>query len=74
MQVYLVGGAVRDALLGLPAGDRDFVRYLLDQAQVAVVSGTGFLHAPYFRVSYAAGLPKLEQATQRIAAAVAALV
>ncbi len=25
MQVYLVGGAVRDALLGLPAGDRDFV-------------------------------------------------
>ena len=58
----------------LLAGDRDFVRYLLDQAQVAVVSGTGFLHAPYFRVSYAAGLPKLEQATQRIAAAVAALV
>lgn len=25
MQVYLVGGAVRDALLGLPAGDRDYV-------------------------------------------------
>lgn len=25
MQVYLVGGAVRDALLGLPPGDRDFV-------------------------------------------------
>lgn len=25
MRVYLVGGAVRDALLGLPAGDRDFV-------------------------------------------------
>ncbi len=25
MQAYLVGGAVRDALLGLPAGDRDFV-------------------------------------------------
>lgn len=24
-RVYLVGGAVRDALLGLPAGDRDFV-------------------------------------------------
>ena len=24
-KVYLVGGAVRDALLGLPAGDRDFV-------------------------------------------------
>jgi tRNA nucleotidyltransferase (CCA-adding enzyme) len=25
MDVYLVGGAVRDRLLGLPAGDRDFV-------------------------------------------------
>nr|WP_255592851.1 CCA tRNA nucleotidyltransferase [Bordetella sp. BOR01] len=25
MQVYIVGGAVRDALLGLPAGDRDWV-------------------------------------------------
>lgn len=25
MRTYLVGGAVRDALLGLPAGDRDFV-------------------------------------------------
>ncbi|MFZ5656383.1 MAG: multifunctional CCA addition/repair protein [Pseudomonadota bacterium] len=25
MRVYLVGGAVRDPLLGLPAGDRDFV-------------------------------------------------
>ncbi|HTL14935.1 MAG TPA: multifunctional CCA tRNA nucleotidyl transferase/2'3'-cyclic phosphodiesterase/2'nucleotidase/phosphatase, partial [Thermomonas sp.] len=24
-KVYLVGGAVRDALLGLPPGDRDFV-------------------------------------------------
>ncbi|MVW71410.1 CCA tRNA nucleotidyltransferase [Bordetella sp. 15P40C-2] len=25
LQVYIVGGAVRDALLGLPAGDRDWV-------------------------------------------------
>ncbi|MGO4778614.1 multifunctional CCA tRNA nucleotidyl transferase/2'3'-cyclic phosphodiesterase/2'nucleotidase/phosphatase, partial [Lysobacter sp. 2RAB21] len=25
MKVYLVGGAVRDCLLGLPAGDRDYV-------------------------------------------------
>lgn len=25
VKIYLVGGAVRDALLGLPAGDRDFV-------------------------------------------------
>ena len=25
VRIYLVGGAVRDGLLGLPAGDRDFV-------------------------------------------------
>ena len=25
MKTYLVGGAVRDRLLGLPPGDRDFV-------------------------------------------------
>ena len=25
LQVYIVGGAVRDALLGLPAGDQDWV-------------------------------------------------
>src|SRR3546814_1776123 len=25
LDVYIVGGAVRDALLGLPAGDRDWV-------------------------------------------------
>lgn len=55
------------------ATDRDFVRYLLDDAQVAVVSGTGFLHSSHFRVSYAAGLPKLEEAARRIAGAVEAL-
>lgn len=69
-----------EALLGkrTPSGqtlanDRDFVRYLLDEAQVAVVSGTGFLHSPYFRASYAAATAQLEEATQRIARAVAAL-
>jgi tRNA nucleotidyltransferase (CCA-adding enzyme) len=37
MQVYMVGGAVRDALLGLPVQDRDWVvvgaspQTLLDQ-------------------------------------------
>lgn len=68
------------ALMGrrTPAGqvlvtDRDFVHYLLDKAQVAVVSGTGFLHSPYFRVSYAAGLAQLDKAVQRISRAVSAL-
>ena len=34
MEVYLVGGAVRDALLGLPPGDRDFV--VVGQTQQAM--------------------------------------
>ncbi|MBF5006912.1 pyridoxal phosphate-dependent aminotransferase [Diaphorobacter caeni] len=55
------------------ATDRDFVRYLLDAAHVAVVSGTGFLHSPYFRVSYAAGLELLDKAVQRIHKAVSVL-
>jgi tRNA nucleotidyltransferase (CCA-adding enzyme) len=33
-EVYLVGGAVRDALLGLPGGDRDYV--VVGQAQAAM--------------------------------------
>jgi aspartate aminotransferase len=55
------------------ANDRDFVRFLLDHAKVAVVSGTGFLHSPHFRLSYAASLPALKLAAGRIAAAVDAL-
>ncbi|MCC4619215.1 multifunctional CCA addition/repair protein [Xanthomonas cassavae CFBP 4642] len=34
MKIYLVGGAVRDALLGQPAGDRDWVVVGADQAQM----------------------------------------
>ncbi|WP_159017611.1 multifunctional CCA addition/repair protein [Cognatiluteimonas profundi] len=36
MQTYLVGGAVRDRLLGLPAGDRDFV--VVGQTQDAMLA------------------------------------
>src|SRR4249919_187304 len=35
MRTYLVGGAVRDRLLGLPAGDRDFV--VVGQTQAAML-------------------------------------
>jgi tRNA nucleotidyltransferase (CCA-adding enzyme) len=35
MKTYLVGGAVRDALLGLPPGDRDFV--VVGQTQAAML-------------------------------------
>jgi tRNA nucleotidyltransferase (CCA-adding enzyme) len=34
MEIYLVGGAVRDALLNLPAGDRDWVVVGADQASM----------------------------------------
>lgn len=34
LQVYVVGGAVRDALLGLPAGDRDWVVVGADPAEM----------------------------------------
>ncbi|RQR22311.1 pyridoxal phosphate-dependent aminotransferase [Burkholderia sp. Bp9143] len=54
--------------------DQDFVRYLLDDANVAVVSGTGFLLSPYFRLSYAASVEQLEEALQRIEAACAKLL
>ncbi|HEX7386353.1 MAG TPA: CCA tRNA nucleotidyltransferase [Castellaniella sp.] len=39
LQVYIVGGAVRDALLGLPAGDRDWV---VVGATPEIMSARGF--------------------------------
>src|SRR5690606_10268114 len=59
MQVYVVGGAVRDALLGLPAGDRDWVvvgahpQQLLDRGFLPVGDDFPvFLH-PATREEYA---------------------
>jgi aspartate aminotransferase len=49
--------------------DQDFVMYLLEEANVAVVSGSGFLLSPYFRLSYAASLDDLNEALSRIHAA-----
>ena len=51
-----------------------FAAYLLDEAQVAVVPGTAFGLAPYFRVSYATSTEALEEACDRIEAACAKLV
>ncbi|NPT61528.1 pyridoxal phosphate-dependent aminotransferase [Paraburkholderia elongata] len=48
--------------------DQDFVMYLLEEANVAVVSGSGFLLSPYFRLSYAASLDDLNEALSRIRA------
>jgi len=53
--------------------DTDFCAWLLDEHDVAVVPGTIFGLAPYFRISYASSEEQLRTAMQRIAAAVATL-
>ena len=53
--------------------DADFCRYLLQDFEVAVVPGSVFGLAPYFRISYATSMDQLQEACARIAAACAAL-
>lgn len=53
--------------------DSDFCRYLLQDFEVAVVPGSVFGLAPYFRISYATSMAQLDEACARIAAACAAL-
>lgn len=53
--------------------DYDVVMYLLESQGVAVVAGTAYGLAPFFRISIATALDTLEQGCSRIATAVAAL-
>lgn len=53
--------------------DSDFVSYLLESEGVAVVQGSAFGLAPYFRISYATATEALEEACLRIQRACAAL-
>jgi aspartate aminotransferase len=53
--------------------DTGFAEYLLLVARVAVVPGSAFGLAPYFRISYATSAAELEEACQRIASASAQL-
>ena len=53
--------------------DYDVVMYLLESQGVAVVAGTAYGLAPFFRMSIATALDTLEQGCSRIATAVAAL-
>ncbi|HWI84228.1 pyridoxal phosphate-dependent aminotransferase [Ramlibacter sp.] len=53
--------------------DAAFCRYLLEAHDVAVVPGSCFGLAPYFRISYAASDADLREACERIAVACAAL-
>jgi aspartate aminotransferase len=48
------------------ATDADFCTYLLEEAHVAVVPGSAFGLSPYFRISYATSVEKLEEALSRI--------
>lgn len=54
------GGAILD-------GDRAIAGYLLDSVGVAVVAGSAFGLAPYFRVSHATSPAQLADACERIA-------
>ncbi len=53
--------------------DEDFVTYLLESEGVAVVQGSAFGLAPFFRISYATSTEALEEACRRIQRACAAL-
>ena len=53
--------------------DEDFVTYLLESEGVAVVQGSAFGLAPFFRISYATSNELLEDACSRIQRACAAL-
>ena len=53
--------------------DGDFCHYLLQDFEVAVVPGSVFGLAPYFRISYATSMAQLDEACSRITAACAAL-
>jgi aspartate aminotransferase len=55
------------------ASDGDFIEYLLESEGVAVVQGTAFGLAPYFRLSYAASNAALVEGCKRIERACAAL-
>ncbi len=55
------------------ATDSDFVTYLLESVGVAVVQGSAFGLAPYFRISYATSTEALKDACTRIQKACAAL-
>lgn len=53
--------------------DVEFATYLLEEVGVAVVPGSAFGLAPYFRISFATSTERLRTACDRIASACAAL-
>ena len=53
--------------------DTDFVMYLLESQEVAVIQGAAFGLSPAFRISFATSFAQLQEACKRIAAACSAL-
>jgi aspartate aminotransferase len=49
--------------------DVDFATFLLEEAKVAVVPGSAFGLAPFFRISFATATERLDAACKRIAMA-----
>lgn len=64
VSAYL-GGAAPD--------DVELSRYLLEEASVAVVPGSGFFAPGYLRLSYAASVPLIVEGVRRLAAGLAAV-
>ena len=59
---------IRDRLKGGEQikNDEDFAMNLLKNSSVGVVHGSAFGLSPYFRISYATSMEKLEEACKRI--------
>lgn len=55
------------------SSDLDVALYFMDDAGVAVIGGTSYGLAPYFRISIATGVEVIDEAFRRIAASVAKL-
>lgn len=55
------------------SSEADFVAYLLEEGNVAVVGGAAFGRSPYFRMSFAASDAQLDEAVDRIERLVLAL-
>jgi aspartate aminotransferase len=69
-----VSGVYGKSFKGKPiTGSDAFADYLLTEAQVAVVPGSGFGADDYVRLSYATSMPAIEKGLARIAKAVADL-
>ena len=54
-------------------GSADLATYLLEDAQVALVSGDAFGAEPYIRLSYATSMENIQKGLDRIEQALAAL-